>query len=188
VANAALVERVKLLEAALRPFLMVNSSDEKFMLQVRSEWIKRGRALMTRCDGNHGAPACADPDCWLSEEPVVMHPLRQAVWPYEASAQHGQPVESDTPPWMQGMAHNIAVEYMREGQQRDDMERDIVNAMKEAAREVALYFAANPDGIKGHVIAKCVNDLRDIAVEFHASQQLRERISHRIHEFLGSKP
>jgi hypothetical protein len=55
-----------------------------------------------------------------------------------------QEPSKDTPAWMQGMAHNIAVEYMREGQQREDMERDIVNAMKEAAREVALAFAGNP--------------------------------------------
>lgn len=31
--------------------------------------------------------------------------------------------------------------------------------------------------IKDHEIAKIVNDLRDVAVEFHATQQLRERIA-----------
>jgi len=31
--------------------------------------------------------------------------------------------------------------------------------------------------LKDHEIAKIVNELRDIAVQFHASQQLRERIA-----------
>ncbi len=53
-------------------------------------------------------------------------------------------MDDGTPPWMQGMAHNIADEYLTNPHERDKLERDIINAMKEAAREVALYFAANP--------------------------------------------
>lgn len=34
--------------------------------------------------------------------------------------------------------------------------------------------------MKDHEIAKLVNDLRDIAKEFHATQQLRERIAIRV--------
>lgn len=32
--------------------------------------------------------------------------------------------------------------------------------------------------MKDHEIAALVNELRDIAVDFHAAQQLRERIAH----------
>jgi hypothetical protein len=50
------------------------------------------------------------------------------------------------PEWMRGMAHNIAVEYFPPDSRRaEQLERDIINAMKEAAREVALFFAANPE-------------------------------------------
>lgn len=51
----------------------------------------------------------------------------------------------ETPQWMLGMAHNIAVEHLVKSGNRDALERDIVGAMKEAAREVALFFAANPE-------------------------------------------
>jgi hypothetical protein len=53
-----------------------------------------------------------------------------------------QEPSKDTPPWMQGMAHNIADEYNLSQMEREQLERDIINAMKESAREVALYFAA----------------------------------------------
>lgn len=38
--------------------------------------------------------------------------------------------------------------------------------------------------IKDHQITKLVNDLRDLAVSFGQTEQLRERLSHRVHEFL----
>jgi hypothetical protein len=41
--------------------------------------------------------------------------------------------------------------------------------------------------MKDHEIAKLVNDLRDIAIEFHATQQLRERIAQVVRDAL-SKP
>lgn len=34
--------------------------------------------------------------------------------------------------------------------------------------------------LKDHEIAELVNNLRDVAVKYHATQQLRERISHLI--------
>lgn len=144
-ANHHWAQAVHDLQEALEPFTRLNSSNELLTVQLRTEWITRARKLIgPKCDGNHGAPACADPECWQSEAPVHMSP--QQVWPSTASPQHGQPVVDETPPWMQGMAHNIACEYTRENEEfkRERMERDIVNAMKEAAREVALYFAANP--------------------------------------------
>lgn len=56
------------------------------------------------------------------------------------------PPKEDMPAWIEGMAHNIAIEYTRENEfaKRERLERDIVNAMCESAREVALFFAANP--------------------------------------------
>jgi hypothetical protein len=188
-ANHWFAQRVIELEEALNPFVQHMSSDECITVQLRNEWIARGRRLLAgaeKCDGNHAAPACGDPGCWQSEVPVVMHPLHQEVWPSVASAQLGGAIPDDTPLWMDTLAHAVADKH--ESTDHGALKEAVIDAMKEASREVALYFAANPDGIKGHVIAKCVNDLRDIAIEFHASQQLRERISHRIHEFLGSKP
>jgi hypothetical protein len=53
------------------------------------------------------------------------------------------------PPGMAGMAHGIADEYDELSQfSREQLELDIINAMKEAAREVALFFAAHPDKAK----------------------------------------
>jgi hypothetical protein len=52
------------------------------------------------------------------------------------------------PAWMAGMAHNIADEYLANPHERDKLERDITNAMKESAREVALFFAAYPEHTK----------------------------------------
>ncbi len=34
--------------------------------------------------------------------------------------------------------------------------------------------------MKEHILRQLTNDLRDIAIEFHATQQLRDRISHRL--------
>lgn len=45
---------------------------------------------------------------------------------------------------------------------------------------------AVPGSLKGHQIAALVNDLRDIAIEFHGAQQLRERISHRVRDALAT--
>jgi hypothetical protein len=83
----------------------------------------------------------------MSSEECITLQIRNE-WVQRARALLGPKLHEEVPPWMAGMAHNIAVEYMREGQQRNDMERDIVNAMKEAAREVALHFAANPKKAK----------------------------------------
>lgn len=43
--------------------------------------------------------------------------------------------------------------------------------------------SAPPVPIKDHEIAKAVNTLRDIAIEFHGSQQLRERIAQVVRSF-----
>lgn len=53
-----------------------------------------------------------------------------------------------------------------------------------------LYLAPTSPAVqegqaKDHEIAAFVNDLRDIGKEFGQTQQLRERISHRVHEFLA---
>lgn len=37
---------------------------------------------------------------------------------------------------------------------------------------------------KDHEIAKAVNDLRDVAIKYHSTQQLRERIAHVVQELL----
>ena len=34
--------------------------------------------------------------------------------------------------------------------------------------------------MKEHILRELTNDLRDIAIQFHAAEQLRERIAHRI--------
>ena len=36
--------------------------------------------------------------------------------------------------------------------------------------------------MKAHIFRELVNDLRDIATQWHGSQQLRERISRRLHQ------
>lgn len=44
-------------------------------------------ALKIRCDGNHGGPPCADPECWAREEPGLVGeipPLRLLILPHEA--------------------------------------------------------------------------------------------------------
>jgi hypothetical protein len=42
--------------------------------------------------------------------------------------------------------------------------------------------------VKDHVIAQTVNELRDIAIQFHDAQQLRERIAHVIVPLLSATP
>ncbi|KVP96796.1 hypothetical protein WJ97_13020 [Burkholderia ubonensis] len=42
--------------------------------------------------------------------------------------------------------------------------------------------------MKDHEIAKLVNDLRDTAVQFHDSQQLRDRISRLVNDALAQQP
>jgi hypothetical protein len=50
---------------------------------------------------------------------------------------------------------------------------------RHAGMILAQVQSASPaDSIKDHVIAQTVNELRDIAVQFHGAQQLRERIAH----------
>lgn len=45
-------------------------------------------------------------------------------------------------------------------------------------RDIALYTAPpSPVAMKDHQIRELVNDLRDIAIEYHGTQQLRERIA-----------
>lgn len=45
-------------------------------------------------------------------------------------------------------------------------------------RDIALYYAPPaPEPMKDHQIRELVNELRDIAVEYHGAQQLRERIA-----------
>jgi hypothetical protein len=73
------------------------------------------------------------------KEPQQLH---QAVWPSVASEQCGQPVEPSTPPWMDAIAHAIADRH--ESTDHGALKEAIIEAMKEASREVALYFAANP--------------------------------------------
>ena len=41
--------------------------------------------------------------------------------------------------------------------------------------------------LKDHEIARIVNELRDIALEFHAHQSLRERIAYAIVPFLKNE-
>lgn len=44
-------------------------------------------ALKIRCDGNHGGPPCADPECWAREEPGLVGeipPLKLLILPPEA--------------------------------------------------------------------------------------------------------
>lgn len=61
-----------------------------------------------------------------------------------------------------------------------DYMRGIARATVEAALAAAPTPAAQADSgsLKDHQIAALVNELRDIAVKFHGTQQLRERIAH----------
>lgn len=43
---------------------------------------------MKKCDGNHGGPPCADPECWAREEPGTVGeipPLKPIFLPHEAA-------------------------------------------------------------------------------------------------------
>ncbi len=141
---AAYAEKVSMLQHALEPFTRHLSSEDKTTITVDSNAIRYARLLTapTRCDGNHPPPACEDPQCWQSNDPVYMTP--QQVWPSIASDAIGDPVENDTPPWMEVLANDIAVKYVSHPDNERDLKNDIIHAMKEAAREVALYFAAQP--------------------------------------------
>lgn len=55
------------------------------------------------------------------------------------------------------------------------------------ALEVENFWLARPV-LKDHEIAQTVTTLRNIAVEFHAAQQLRERIAHVIVPILKGPP
>lgn len=44
------------------------------------------------------------------------------------------------------------------------------------------------DQIKDHVIAKAINDLRDIAIKYHNTQQLREQIASIVRPLLQQSP
>ncbi len=105
---AAYAERVHALEDALQPFIEVNSSDDYFMLRVRSADIRHARKLV--------APKYAE----------------------------------ETPQWMIELAERVAFDFTSEDQigVRARLQRAVIDAMKEAAREVALYFAANPEKAK----------------------------------------
>ena len=44
--------------------------------------------------------------------------------------------------------------------------------------ELVEKYIAQPATLKGHEIAQVVNALREVALEYHGSEQLRERIAH----------
>lgn len=44
------------------------------------------------------------------------------------------------------------------------------------------------DQIKDHIIAKAINDLRDIAIKYHNTQQLREQIASIVRPLLQQSP
>lgn len=51
---------------------------------------------------------------------------------------------------------------------------------RKAAAQVEALSAAQPEALKDHQIAALVNELGDIAVKYHDTQQLRERIAHAV--------
>lgn len=48
----------------------------------------------------------------------------------------------------------------------------------QARATIAPATSAEP--VKAHIVREMVNELRDIAIEFHGAQQLRERIAHAV--------
>lgn len=50
--------------------------------------LARLAALKVKCDGNHGGPPCADPECWNGGEPAGLvgeiPPLKILLLPHEA--------------------------------------------------------------------------------------------------------
>lgn len=68
---------------------------------------------------------------------------------------------------------------------RDTEQRDRQGKAKDALRAALAEPAPEPvRGLKGHEVAALINRLRDIAVEFHSAQQLRERIAGEIRPLL----
>lgn len=61
---------------------------------------------------------------------------------------------------------------------------NFIDALIPLTKQLGAALAAQPARVAGeiadHEIAKTVNQLRDIAIEFHGAQQLRERIAHLI--------
>lgn len=59
-----------------------------------------------------------------------------------------------------------------------------LNAIKavcvDYAAQVSALSAAQTEALKDHQIAALVNELRDIAIKYHSTQQLRERIAHAV--------
>ena len=60
--------------------------------------------------------------------------------------------------------------------------RDLGEAMERAVGDVVALYVSTPapESMKDHQIRELVNELRDIAVEYHGTQQLRERIARTI--------
>jgi hypothetical protein len=57
-----------------------------------------------------------------------------------------------------------------------------------AARKAAPQPEAAPAVWKDHDTAKLVNDLRDVAIQYHGSQQLRERIAYLVRPLVAPQP
>ena len=70
--------------------------------------------------------------------------------------------------------------------------RDLGEAMERAVGDVVALYVSTPapESMKDHQIRELVNELRDIAVEYHGTQQLRERIARTIRAAMlqGAEP
>lgn len=62
-----------------------------------------------------------------------------------------------------------------------------MKSIAENAIEELLTMASEPPSIKPHLFRELVNQLRDIAVDYHNTQQLRERIAHLVGDYIGVK-
>lgn len=72
----------------------------------------------------------------------------------------------------------------------DEPPESYCDCMEEGAHwvEGVVYTAPAAAPLKGHQIRDLVNQLRDIAMEYHGTQQLRERIARVVHSALVAQP